>query len=238
MLTNQEKQCPSRPLHVKGGAEFQRSKPEGLVIVADLDGTLFDHPQFVERILKRKTVLKLLKGRLNLEEFSIENNIDKLYDIVLDSPCGKRAVSQLYEKRRPKEFMVELIKELIKQGNLVCFATAFSDKELAEERLKKHGIEGYYNLVVREKGESAVPFKINLIKELGAKIVIDDSEKIIKEVRRALPEVKSIHCQETRIRTPEKIIEEVKEGIFELRNEAKNEPLSEINNEISREIKK
>ena len=216
MLVNQEK---------------QNKNSKGLVVAFDLDGVVFDGSQFVKKILNKKIILKLLKNKLNLENFSTENDIDKLYDIALDSPCGERAVNQIYKKRKPKKFMVELVKKLIKQENSIFFVTAFSDKKLAEERLKKNNIEGYHGLITRKKGESAVEFKINTIKELEAKVVIDNSKKIIDEVNNVLPEIKSVYYQETEERTEEQIAGEVREIVAELklRNESTNELLNEVN---------
>ena len=196
----------------------------------DIDGVITtNYYTAIKKIINKigkENVQKLLKNKENLEELS-DYSIDKLYDVISELPCGMRIANRFYKKRKPNKLIVDLIKELKEQGHQIFLITGFSHRELAEEWLEKHNVI-YDELFVREKEKSIIEHKIETIEKLKPSIYIDNSKEIIDALSLEIPEVRGFLYQETKIKNPEKIIEEIKEIVSELRSN--NEPSIEFKN--------
>lgn len=170
---------------------------EKIVVVFDIDGVIADY--------STKTAIIKSRGLSALK-------MCKLYDLIFKSLNGEKIINHFYRKRIPNKNIINLISELKENGCEIVLITAFLDKKLAEEELKKHGVE-YHYLFVRKEGESVIKYKIDKIKKLGAKIVVDD----LKEVIDALPSgIKGIYYKITKKRLKSTIITEIRVAVYNL----------------------
>lgn len=198
-----------------------QQETEKKIIGCDIDGVLFDCSlKKIRKIIKNipNFVLEKIKKRINLENLeslSIDE-IAELCDIILESPCRERIIDRFYKKKKPNKHMIDLMTELKAKGYPIVLITGFPYEEVVRERLEKYKIQ-YDKIITRKIGEKVIGYKLREIKEKNIGIFIDDSKWIIEALQSEIPEVKSILYYETNERTSEKIVEEIKEAVVELK---------------------